>query len=57
MLEDPFPTDYGTLQEFADFISDVHAAGLATENEHGMVAFDLDRYQKLESDYLERIRK
>jgi hypothetical protein len=57
MLEDPYPRDFGTLQEFVGFIGDVHAAGLASENEHGMVAFDLDRYQKIEAEYLEKIRK
>lgn len=57
MLEDPYPRDFGTLQEFVGFICDVHAAGLASENEHAMVAFDLDRYQKIEAEYLEKIRK
>jgi len=55
MLEDPFPEDYGTLQEFVTFISHVHAAGVTSENDHGMVAFDLDRYQEIETDYLEGI--
>jgi hypothetical protein len=55
MLEDPFPRDYGTLQEFVAFISDVHAAGLASEKDNGIVAFDLDRYQKIESEYLQGI--
>lgn len=57
MLEDPFPRDYGTLEEFASFIRDVHAAGVASENDHGMVDFDLDRYNKIEAEYLARIRK
>lgn len=57
MLEDPNPRDCGTLQEFVAFISDVHAAGLATEKENGMVTFDLDRYQKAEADYLQKLRK
>jgi hypothetical protein len=55
MLEDPYPRDYGTLQEFVDFITDVHAAGLATEREKGMVEFDLPRYQKVEAEYLAKI--
>jgi hypothetical protein len=57
MLEDPYPRDYGTLEEFVSFIGDVHAAGIATESEHGMAAFDLDQYKKIEADYLKRIRK
>jgi len=57
MLEDPYPRDYGTFEEFVTFIDAVHEAGLASQNEHGMVAFDLDRYQKLEAEYLERIEK
>jgi hypothetical protein len=57
MLEDPYPRDYGTLPEFVTFITDVHAAGLASENEHGMVAFDLDRYQKIEAKYLKGLGK
>jgi len=56
MLEDPDPRDYGTLQEFVAFIRDVHAAGLATKKENGMVAFDLDRYQKVEADYLQKLQ-
>jgi hypothetical protein len=55
MLEDPYPRDYGTLEEFVTFLNEVHAAGIASENEHGMVSFDSDRYQKIESDYLARI--
>lgn len=54
MLEDPFPRDYGVLQDFVAFIADVHAAGLATEDEMGAVTFDLDRFQVLESKYLAR---
>ena len=57
MLEDPYPRDYGTLAEFVSFIRDVHAAGIVTKNEHGMAAFDLDRYQKIEAEYQKRISK
>jgi hypothetical protein len=57
MLEDPFPRDYGTLEEFVSFIGDVHAAGVVTENEHGMAAYDLDRYKTIEAGYLKRIGK
>jgi hypothetical protein len=56
MLEDPFPTDYGTLQEFVTFVSKIHAAGLASKNEHGMVAFDLERYQVMEAEYLRSLK-
>lgn len=55
MLEDPYPRDYGTLEEFVTFIAEVHAAGIASQDEHGMVAFDLPRYQKIEAEYLKRI--
>ena len=55
MLEDPYPRDYGTLRQFVTFITQVHAAGLASENDNGMVVFDLDRYQQVESDYLRMI--
>lgn len=52
MLEDPYPTYYGTLQEFVAFISEVHEAGLATPNSNGMIDFDQDRYEELKSKYL-----
>ncbi len=55
MLEDPFPRDFGTLPEFVTFIGDVHAAGVASVNDDGTVTFDLDRYQKIEDDYLKSI--
>ena len=55
MLEDPYPKDYGTLKDFVEFISSVHAAGIATENERGMVEFDLDLYHKVKNEYLTRI--
>lgn len=55
MLEDPFPRDFGTLDEFVSFITEVHAPGLARQNEHGMVSFDWDRYQSMEAEYLQRI--
>ena len=55
MLEDPFPRDFGTLQQFVAFINDVHAEGLATEDENGMVRFDLDRYLRVEDEYLKSI--
>jgi hypothetical protein len=57
MLEDPSPRDYGTLPEFATLLIDVHASELATENEHGMVSFDLARYQKVEAAYLNKIEQ
>lgn len=43
MLEDPYPRYYGTLSQFVDFIESIHAAGLATKNENGMVDFDYER--------------
>ena len=55
MLEDPFPRDYGSLQQLVTFINDVHVAGLASEKESGMVVFDLARYQELEVNYLRKI--
>jgi hypothetical protein len=55
MLEDPFPRDYGTLAEFVAFIREVHDAEIVTQNEHGMAAFDLDRYQEIETAYLRRV--
>jgi hypothetical protein len=55
MLEDPFPRDYGTLPQFVDFISTVHVAGVASEGKNGMVNFELDRYQQLESEYLKHV--
>jgi hypothetical protein len=55
MLEDPFPQDYGTLAQFVSFIAEVHAAGLASAGEGGVVNFDLDRYAEIEADYLRRI--
>jgi hypothetical protein len=55
MLEDPYPRDYGTLQEFVAFIDVVHAAGVASEDANGMVEFDDDRYQKIEAEYLAKL--
>lgn len=55
MLEDPFPRYYGSLAEFVDFIESIHAAGLASRNEHGMVSFDLERYQEMKSEYLQTV--
>lgn len=55
MLEDPYPRDYGTMQQFVTFITQVYAAELASEEDNGMVVFDLDRYEKLESNYLKMI--
>lgn len=55
MLEDPFPRNYGTLTQFVEFLADVHQAGIASPDEHGMVDFDLDRYQQIEAAYLAKI--
>ena len=55
MLEDPFPRDYGTLKDFVQFMMQVHAAGLSSEDEHGMVDFDMARYDKLESEYFGKL--
>lgn len=57
MLEDPYPRDYGTLDEFVAFVADVHNAGLASRDPNGIVKFDLDRYQQLEAEYLARLGK
>ena len=57
MLEDPFPRDYGTLDEFVAYIDSLHAAGLASLNEHAMVSFDLAPYAKLKREYLSHINK
>jgi hypothetical protein len=56
MLEDPFPRDYGTLQEFVQFIADVHASGVVSPDKHGMADFDLEKYDRLESDYLRKLK-
>ncbi len=56
MLEDPFPRDYGTLPEFVQFIVQVHAAGLASLNNHGMVNFDMAGYAKLETKHFAKLR-
>jgi hypothetical protein len=57
MLEDPYPRDYGTFVEFISFIRDVHEAGIVSENKHSMADFDLNRYQKIEADYLKSLTK
>ncbi len=57
MLEDPYPRDFGTLQDFIQFITQIHDAGLSSENKNGTVDFDLERYEKLESDYLGKLDK
>lgn len=55
MLEDPFSRDFGRLEDFVRFITDVHASGLALRDDHGMVQFDLDKYGELESRYRGRL--
>ena len=57
MLEDPFPQDYGLLQEFVDFLARVHSAGVSSEDPNGMVEFDLDKYQELEESYLKKLKE
>ncbi len=55
MLEDPFPRDYGTLEDFVGFIAEVHSSGVASMTENGIVDFDLEKYGKIESDYLSKL--
>ncbi len=52
MLEDPGPRDYGPLDSFVEFLTQVHRSGLTAANENGTVDFDLDRYDAIQSDYL-----
>ena len=56
MLEDPFPRDYGTLEDFVVFIKEVHASGIAAVQTNGMVNFDLDKYHIIESKYLDSLK-
>ena len=56
MLEDPIPTDFGTMMQFLQFIDRVHAAGIASVNEHGIVDFDDAGYQRLEDDHLASVK-
>ena len=56
MLEDPFPRDYGTLQDFVQFIAEVHLSGVASLDENGMVDFDWGEYDRIESDYLRKLK-
>jgi hypothetical protein len=55
MLEDPWPRDYGPLDSFVEFLTQVHRSGLATVNENGMVDFDWERYDAIQSDYLSKV--
>jgi hypothetical protein len=54
MIEDPYPRYFGSMAEFIGFIESVHAAGLATKDEHG-VDFDFQRYQEMEAAYLQSV--
>lgn len=55
MLEDPWPTDYGPLDSFVEFLTQVHRAELAKVNENGMVDFDWEGYDAIQSDYLSKV--
>lgn len=55
MIEDPYPRYFGSMAKFIGFIESVHAAGLATKAENGMVDFDFKRYQEMETAYLQRV--
>jgi hypothetical protein len=55
MLEDPFPRYYGTLEEFADFITAVFDSGAITVNQAGEFDYDSDRYEELETAHLKQI--
>lgn len=57
MLEDPYPRDYGTLADFIDFIKEVHSSGISSVKDNGMTNFDLDKYKKLETEYLNKMNK
>jgi hypothetical protein len=57
MLEDPFPRDYGTLEDFVLFIKEVHSSGVSSAGENGKVDFDLEKYHKLETEYLSKLKK
>ncbi|NOX58159.1 MAG: SMI1/KNR4 family protein [Planctomycetes bacterium] len=56
MLEDPYPCDYGSLEQFIEFILEVHTAGLASHDKNGMVDFDETRYEKIEAAYLKNLQ-
>ncbi|GJM26876.1 MAG: hypothetical protein DHS20C16_32910 [Phycisphaerae bacterium] len=55
MLEDPYPTDYGTIPEFVQFIIKVHAAEIASLDSHGMVDFDPQKYDALENAFIKTL--
>lgn len=58
MLEDPwFPRDYGPLKDFVQFLVDVHAAGISSQDKYGMVDFDPKEYDRIESTYLRNLTK
>ena len=57
MLEDRFPTDYGTMLQFLQFIDRVHTAGITSVNEREIVIFDATAYQKLEAEHLSSVKK
>lgn len=55
MLEDPYPRYYGTLEEFADFITAAFDSGAITVNQAGEFDYDSDRYDELEAAHLKQI--
>ena len=55
MLEDPFPRDYGSLENFVRFIVEVHSDSVFSEDANGAVDFDLDEYHRIESKYLQKL--
>ena len=56
MLEDPYPTYYGTLDQFLTFIAKVHAAGIVTIDGQGMTSFPYDVYDRIENEYLKSLK-
>lgn len=52
MLEDPYPTYYGTLTEFVEFIAIGFEKGILYEDTHGNFAYDEKLYTAYEATHL-----
>ena len=44
------------MVEFLGFIARVHSLGIASPNDKGMIEFDLEEYQKVESEHFNSLK-
>ncbi|MBK1790051.1 SMI1/KNR4 family protein [Persicirhabdus sediminis] len=57
MMEDPYPTYYGSLPEFVDFIIKGFSSEVFSEDAKGWFVEDEDRFEAFEKNYLDKHNK